>query len=170
MKKLTLVAFAIFGSLCGYSQMIEYPKNQVSAFNCEGKSLYSGLLKFWGSGPTNDGIKGDGEKRSRYTYFSGTYNVEYLHNFIKPWMSMGVQLGYEENHSKHWINRYNSSSQPNDHWTKKRRTRYIIAAMQFDLLRSNWIGFYTKAGVGARFIITDTNYDTGKTDDDFDWI
>ena len=170
MKKLTLVAFAIFGSLCGYSQMIEYPKNQVSAFNCEGKSLYSGLLKFWGSGPTNDGIKGDGEKRSRYTYFSGTYNVEYLHNFIKPWMSMGVQLGYEENHSKHWINRYNSSSQPNDHWTKKRRTHYIIAAMQFDLLRSNWIGFYTKAGVGARFIITDTKYDTGKTDDDFGWI
>ena len=41
--------------------------------------------------------------------------------------------------------------------------------MQFDLLRSNWIGFYTKAGVGARFIITDTKYDTGKTDDDFDW-
>ena len=132
MKKLILIAFAIFGSLCGYSQMIEYPKNQISVFYCDGMSLYSGLLKTWGSGPTNDGKKGDGEKRLKYTYFSGTYNVEYLHNFIKPWMSMGVQLGYEEIRSKHWINRYDSPSQPNDHWTVKEQTPYIIAAMQFD--------------------------------------
>ena len=52
----------------------------------------------------------------------------------------------------------------------KEQTPYIMAAIQFDLLRGNWIGFYTKAGVGARLIFTDLKYDTGKTDDDFDWI
>ncbi len=170
MKRLTLLALALVGSLCGYSQMIEYPKNQVSAFYCNGKSLYSGSRNFWGSGPTNDGEKGDGETRLKYTDFSGTYNVEYLRNFIKPWMSMGVQLGYEENRSKHWINRYNSPSQPNDHWTVKEQTPYIMAAIRFEYVRCNWVGMYSKVGVGARFIITDSKYDTGKTDDDFDWI
>lgn len=170
MKKLTLIAFAIFGSLCGYSQMIEYPKNQISVFYCDGMSLYLGLLNFWGSGPTNDGKKGDGETRLKYTDFSGTYNVEYLRNFIKPWMSMGVQLGYEENRSKHWINRYDSPSQPNDKWTEKERTPYIMAVIQLDLLRHDWIGLYTKAGEGIRFIFTKSKYDTGKTDNWFDWI
>ena len=176
MKKLILIAFAIFGSLCGYSQMIEYPKNQISVFYSEDMSLYSALLEFWGLGIqgllNNDGDekKGDGEERLKYTDFSGTYNVEYLRNFIKPWMSMGVQLGYEENRSKHWINRYDSPSQPNDHWTVKEQTPYIMAAIRFEYLRCNWVGIYSKVGVGARFIITDSKYDTGKTDDDFDWI
>lgn len=170
MKRLTLLALALVGSLCGYSQMIDYPKNQISVFYCDGMSLYLGLLNFWGSGPTNDGKKGDGETRLKYTDFSGTYNVEYLRNFIKPWMSMGVQLGYEENRSKHWINRYDSPSQPNDHWTVKEQTPYIMAAIRFEYLRCNWVGMYSKVGVGARFIITDSKYDTGKTDDDFDWI
>ena len=32
MKKLTLLVLALVGSLCGYSQIIEYPKHQISAF------------------------------------------------------------------------------------------------------------------------------------------
>ncbi|MBR5046117.1 hypothetical protein IKX73_00580 [Candidatus Saccharibacteria bacterium] len=176
MKRLTLLALALVGSLCGYSQMIEYPKNQVSAFYCEGKSLYSALLEFWGLGIqgllNNDGDekKGDGEERLKYTDFSGTYNVEYLHNFFKPWMSIGTQLGYEEIHSKHWLKRSYSPSQPNDLWTEKERTLYIMCVAQFDLLRYNWVGLYTKVGEGVRLIFTDLKYNTGKTDDDFGLI
>ena len=29
MKRLTVLALALVGSLCGYSQIIEYPKHQV---------------------------------------------------------------------------------------------------------------------------------------------
>ena len=167
MKRLILIAFALVGSLCGYSQMIEYPKHQVSAFYCDGQSLYSALLDFWGGGPSEDGKKDDGKEHLEYTGFSGTYNIEYLQNIIKPWMSMGVQLGYEENSSKHWISRYDSPSQPNDKWTEKERTPYIMAVFQFDLLRHDWIGLYTKAGEGIRFIFTEQNYESGKKDKDF---
>ena len=169
MKKLTLIAFAILGSLCGYSQMIDYPKNQVSAFYSKEQSLYTILNEIFLRG-IPFARKTEGKESWEYTDFSGTYNVEYLRNFIKPWMSMGVQLGYEENRSKHWINRYNSPSQPNDHWTVKEQTPYIMAAIRFEYVRCNWVGMYSKVGVGARFIITDSKYDTGKTDDDFDWI
>jgi hypothetical protein len=169
MKKLTLIAFAIFGSLCGYSQMIEYPEHQVSVFYCNGKSLYSGYDKILGNREPADGNKGDGTELWDYTNFSGTYNIEYLHNFIQPWMSMGVQLGYEEKCSKHWIYRYDSQAQPYDNWTEKDRMPYILCVMQFDLLRSNWIGLYTKAGVGIRLIFTDSKYETGKTDNSIDY-
>ena len=170
MKKLILIAFALVGSFCGYSQMIEYPKHQISAFYCDDQSLYSALLDIWSGGPSEDGEKDDGKEHLRYTDFSGTYNIEYLHNFIKPWMSMGVQLGYEENSSKHWISRYRSSLQPNDKWTEKERTPYIMAVIQLDLirqLRHDWIGIYTKAGEGIRFIFTEQNYESGKKDKEF---
>ena len=52
----------------------------------------------------------------------------------------------------------------------KEQTPYIMAAIRFEYVRCNWVGMYSKVGVGARFIITDSKYDTGKTDDDFDWI
>ncbi|MBR5643867.1 MAG: hypothetical protein IKW77_06755 [Salinivirgaceae bacterium] len=168
MKKLTLIAFAILGSLCGHSQNIEYPKNQVSAFYCNGKSLYSGYDKFLGNREPADGYKGDGTEQWDYTNFSGTYNIEYLHNFIQPWMSLGVQIGYEENCSKHWIYRYRSiDEKSSDHWTEKDRMPYILCVMQFDLLRSNWMGIYTKAGEGVRFVFTDKKYESGKTDNNF---
>ena len=80
---------------------------------------------------------------------------------------MGVQLGYEENSSKHWISRYDSPSQPNDNWTEKERTPYIMAVIQLDLLRHDWIGLYTKAGEGIRFIFTEQNYKSGKKDKEF---
>ena len=121
MKRLTLITLALVGSLCGYSQMIDYPKHQVSAFYCNGKSLYSGFDEFVGNIEPADGKKGDGTELWDYTYFSGTYNVQYLGKFIKPWMSFGVQLGYEENRSKHWIYRYDSRAQPYDNWTEKDR-------------------------------------------------
>ncbi|MBQ4230123.1 MAG: hypothetical protein II671_01065, partial [Salinivirgaceae bacterium] len=60
MKRLTLLALALVGSLCGYSQMIEYPEHQVSAFYCNGKSLYSGYDKILGNREPADGKKGDG--------------------------------------------------------------------------------------------------------------
>ena len=173
MKKLILIAFAIFGSLCGYSQMIEYPKNQISVFYSEDMSLYSALLEFWGLGIqgllNNDGDekKGDGEERLKYTDFSGTYNVEYLHNFFKPWMSIGTQLGYEEIHSKHWLKRSYSPSQPNDKWIVKQRTPYIMTTFQFDLLRRNWIGGYMRFGGGLRLIFINKKYDSGKNDNTF---
>ena len=169
MKRLTLLALALVGSLCGYSQMIDYPKNQVSAFYSKEQSLYTILNEIFLRG-IPFARKTEGKESWEYTDFSGTYNVEYLRNFIKPWMSMGVQLGYEENRSKHWINRYNSPSQPNDNWTEKEQMPYILAVIQFDLLRLDWMGIYTKAGVGARLIFTDSKYDTGKTDNSFEWF
>ena len=42
--------------------------------------------------------------------------------------------------------------------------------MQFDLLRTDWIGLYTKAGEGVRFVFTDKKYESGKTDNSFDCI
>lgn len=170
MKRLTLLVLALVGSLCGYSQMIDYPKNQVSAFYCNGKSLYSGFDEFVGNREPADGKKGDGTELWDYTKFSGTYNIEYLHNFFQPWMSFGVQLGYEENRSKHWIYRYDSRAQPYDKWTEKDRMPYILCVMQFDLLRSNWIGLYTKAGLGVRFIFTEQKYDLWKKDKEFAYI
>ena len=172
MKKLILIAFALVGSFCGHSQMIEYPKHQVSAFYCDGKSLYSGFDKYLGNREPADGYKGDGTEQWDYINFSGTYNVQYLGKFLKPWMSFGVQMGYEENNSKHWIYWYRTPLEPNpdEHWTEKDRMPYILAVIQFDLLRSNWMGIYTKAGAGARLIFTNSKYDTGKTDNSFDWF
>ena len=168
MKKLTFIGLAIACSLCGYSQNIEYPKNQVSAFYCNGKSLYSGYDKFLGNREPADGYKGDGTEQWDYTNFSGTYNVQYLRKFFQPWMSFGVQIGYEENCSKHWIYRYRSiDEKSSDHWTEKDRMPYILCVMQFDLLRRDWIGLYARAGEGVRLIFTDLKYDIGKTDNNF---
>ena len=169
MKKLTLIAFAIFGSLCGYSQMIDYPKNQVSVFYSKGQSLYTFLLDTFGGGTHEDGYKADGKESWKYTDFSSVYNVAYLHKFLKPWMSMGVQLGYEETQSKHWINRM-SNLKPTDVWTEKDRLPYIIAAIQFDGIRTDWIGMYGKSGIGVRLIFQDKKYESGDTDKAFDCI
>ena len=172
MKKLTLIVFAIFGSLCGYSQMIEYPKNQISVFYCDDHSLYSSCDEFLGNKEPAYGNKGDGTELWDYTNFSGTYNVEYLHNFIKPWMSMGVQLGYEENRSKHWIYWFRNPKVLNldERWTEKDRMPYILCVMQFDLLRSDWVGLYAKVGEGVRLIFTEKKYESGKTAKDFNYI
>ena len=169
MKKLTLIVFAsVLFAAHGQSQNIEYPKHQVSAFYCNGKSLYAGFDKILGNKEPADGLKGDGTELWDYTNFSGTYNIEYLHNFIQPWMSLGVQIGYEENCSKHWIYRYRSiDEKSSDHWTEKDRMPYILCVMQFDLLRRDWIGLYARAGEGVRLIFTDLKYDIGKTDNNF---
>ena len=171
MKKLTFIGLAMACSLCGHSQNIEYPKNQVSAFYCNGKSLYSGYDKILGNREPADGYKGDGTEQWDYTNFSGTYNVQYLRKFFQPWMSFGVQIGYEENRSKHWIYWYRSSEQTSDHrWTEKDRMPYILCVMQFDLLRRDWVGLYAKVGEGVRFIFTEQKYDSGKTGKDFNYI
>ena len=169
MKKLTLLVLAILGSLCGYSQMIEYPKNQVSAFFCNGQSLYSFLDDTFGGGTHEDDGKADGKESWKYTDFSNTYNVEYFRRLPKRWLSIGVQAGYEETLSNHWINRKNreQDSKPTDNWTEKDRLPYIMAAIQFDWIRYNWIGGYMKSGVGARLIIKDKKYETGDTDKAF---
>ena len=160
MKKLILIVFVLaIIALRGHSQNIEYPKHQVSAFYCYDKSLYSSYDKNIGVWQMR--YVGD-KKLWNYTYFSGTYNVQYLSKFIKPWMSMGVQLGYEETCSKHLgINKYHLmlKSRPEEHWTAKDRMPYILCVMQFDLLRSNWVGLYTKAGMGVRFIFTNAKYE-----------
>ena len=169
MKRLALVALVILGSLSGYSQMIEYPKNQISAFYCKGQSLYSFLDDTFGGGCHEDAGKAEGKETWKYTDFSSVYNDEYLRNFIKPWMSMGVQLGYEENQSKHWINR-ERRAKPTDNWTEKDRLPYIIAAIQFDLLRSDWVGFYMKTGAGVRLIFRAKKYESGYRDNSLDWV
>lgn len=168
MKRLTLLVLALVGSLCGYSQMIDYPKNQVSAFYSIGQSLYTILNDSFLSG-TPDASKTEGKECKNYTDFSSVYNVAYLHKFLKPWMSMGVQLGYEENQSKRRINRMNHFK-PTDNWTEKDRLPYIIAAIQFDWLRYDWIGGYMKSGLGVRLIFRDKKYESGDTDKAFDWV
>ena len=172
MKKLTFIGLAIACSLCAHSQNIEYPKHQVSAFYCNGKSLYSGFDKIVGNKTPADGYKGDNTELWDYTNFSGTYNAEYLHTFFKPWMSMGVQLGYEENRSKHWIYWYRNPKVLNldERWTEKDRMSYILCVMQFDLLRSDWVGLYAKVGEGVRLIFTEKKYESGKTGKDFNYI
>lgn len=169
MKKLTLIAFAILGSLSSYSQMIEYPKNQVSVFYCKGQSLYSFLDDTFGGGCHEDAGKAEGKETWKYTDFTSVYNAEYLRNFIKPWMSMGVQLGYEENQSKHWINR-DHGAKLTDKWTEKDRLPYIIAAIQFDWLRSDWVGLYMKTGAGVRLIFRAKKYESGYRDNSLDWV
>ena len=170
MKKLTLIVFAsVLFAAHGQSQNIEYPEHQVSVFYYNGKSLYSGYDKILGNREPADGKKGDGTELWDYTNFSGTYNVQYLGKFFQPWMSFGVQLGYEENRSKHWIYRYDSKAQPYDNWTEKDRMPYILCVMQFDLLRRDWIGLYTKAGVGVRLIFTYSEYKIWKTDNSIDY-
>ena len=168
MEKLTLIAFALtIIALRGYSQNIEYPKHQVSAFYCYDKSLYSSYDKNFGVWENR--MEGD-DKDWNYTYFSGTYNVQYLSNFINPLMSMGVQVGYEETCSKHWQNLFRTTTESVEHWTEKDRMPYILCVMQLDLLRRNWIGFYTKAGMGMRFVFTEQKYESGNTDNIFKWI
>lgn len=169
MKKLILIALALVGSLCGYSQIIEYPKNQVSIFYSNGHSLYTGFLDFFGGGTHEDSGKAEGKESWEYTDFSNVYNVEYLQRLHKPWLSIGVLVGYEGTESRHWINREHNFK-PSDRWTEKEKMPFVIGVVQFDWIRTNWVGMYGKAGIGARFIITDSKYDTGKTDDDFDWI
>lgn len=172
MKKLTLLVLAILGSLCGCSQMIEYPKNQVSAFFCNGQSLYSFLDDTFGGGTHEDDGKADGKESWKYTDFSNTYNVEYLRRLHTRWLSIGMQAGYEETKSNHWINRKNKKqdSKPTDNWTEKDKLPYIIVALQFDWIRYDWIGGYMKSGLGARFIFKDKKYETGDTDKAFSCI
>ncbi len=169
MKRLTLLALATFFLAAhGYSQNIEYPKNQVSAFYCKGQSLYTIIDDIFFSG-IPDASKTEGKECWNYTEFSSVYNVAYLHNFRKPWMSIGIQLGYEENQSKRLINRMDHFK-PTDHWTEKDRLPYIIAAIQFDWLRYDWIGGYMKSGLGVRLIFRDKKYESGDTDKAFDWV
>ena len=169
MKKLTLIVFAsVLFAAHGQSQNIEYPKHQVSAFYSKGQSLYTILNDIFLSG-TPDASKTEGLECKNYTDFSSVYNVAYLHKFLKPWMSMGVQLGYEENQSKRRINRMNHFK-PTDKWTEKDRLPYIIAAIQFDWLRSDWVGLYMKTGAGVRLIFRAKKYESGYRDNSLDWV
>lgn len=169
MKRLTLLVLALVGSLCGYSQMIDYPKNQVSAFYCNGHSLYTGFFDSFGGGTHEDWGKAEGKESWEYTDFSNVYNVEYLQRLHKPWLSIGVLVGYEGTESRHWINREHNFK-PSDRWTEKEKMPFVISVVQFDWIRTDWVGMYGKAGIGARFIFTNSKYDTGKTDNSLDWF
>ena len=169
MKRLTLLALALVGSLCGYSQMIEYPKHQVSAFYCDGHSLYTWFFDSFGGGTHEDSGKAEGKESWEYTDFSNVYNVEYLQRLHKPWLSIGVLVGYEGTESRHWINREHNFK-PSDRWTEKEKMPFVIGVVQFDWIRTDWVGMYGKAGIGARFIFTKAKYDTGKTDNSLDWF
>ena len=139
MKKLILIAFAIFGSLCGYSQMIEYPKNQISAFHSAISFFF--LLDMPNDVPTYHGLNNYHEKIRHY---SGIYNVQYMRT-IKSRFEIGLAANYER------IDRLTNYAYPKISYISKDRFYRVLCVGQINFINKEYARAYAKGGAGVGF-------------------
>ncbi|MBR6082842.1 MAG: hypothetical protein IKP62_07955 [Salinivirgaceae bacterium] len=145
MKRLTLLALALVGSLCGQSQNIEYPKNQISAF-------YSSISFFFLLDMPNDvPEKTDSGKaiykndyHEKIRHYSGIYNVQYMRS-ITPKLELGLAANYER------IDRLTNYEKPRISGTQKDRFYRVLCVGQFNIINKEYVRAYAKGGAGVGF-------------------
>ena len=143
MKRLTLLALALVGSLCGYSQMIEYPKNQISAF-------YSAVSFFFILDEPNDVAINHGghieknDYHEKIRHYSGIYNVQYM-RAIKSKLEIGLAANYER------IDRLTNYEKLKISCISKDRFYRVLCVAQYNFLNKEYARAYAKGGAGVGF-------------------
>lgn len=125
MKRLTLLALALVGSLCGHSQdEPNYPKNQV-AIIYGAPSPYIILTLF------------NNPEGGFFSYYSGIFSVQYMRTINKKF-----ELGVLANHER-W-------GENDTYWPNNELWR-LLGVMQFNFLKKEKMRLYAKWGLGVSY-------------------